>query len=348
MTGADRASGAATVSVVIPARNEAGYIRRCLEAVFANDYPADLVEVIVADGRSDDGTRDVVARTLAAHPGRRVTVIDNPARTTPHALNLAIGASSGRFIVRVDGHSEISPDYIRRCVELLQTVPGAGCVGGVFENVAGTPMGRVIAMALASPFGVGNALYRLDGHEGPVDTVPFGAFPREVFATVGLFDEDLVRNQDDEYTFRLRRAGYVVWLSPAIRVRYHTRASLGRMARQFAQYGFWKVYVNRKHRVVTTVRQLVPPLFVAALAAAAVAAATTAWGGTALVALLAAYALAALAAAVAKSRRPVEVAALIASFFVLHLSYGAGYLRGLGRFVLLNRPPAASHAALTR
>uniref|UniRef100_UPI0019009A9C hypothetical protein n=1 Tax=Salmonella enterica TaxID=28901 RepID=UPI0019009A9C len=108
------------------------------------------------------------------------------------------------------------------------------------------------------------------------------------------------------------------------------------------------VYVNRKHRVVTTVRQLVPPLFVAALAATAVAAATTAWGGTALVALLAAYALAALAAAVAKSRRPVEVAALIASFFVLHLSYGAGYLRGLGRFVLLNRPPAASHAALTR
>lgn len=338
----------ATVSVVIPARNEEAYIGRCLDAILHNDYPPELVEVIVADGASDDRSKDVIAATMAANPDRRIRVIDNPARTTPHGLNLAIRAASGRYIIRVDGHSEIYPDYLRRAVQLLETVPQVGCVGGLFENVYSTTTGKVISLALSSSFGVGNVPYRLAGREGSVDTVPFGAFPREVFAEVGLFDEELIRNQDDEFNFRLRRAGYVVWLSPAIRVKYHTRSSFMRMARQFAQYGLWKVHVNRKHRAVTTWRQLVPPVWVTALVGTGLAALVGPAGRLAFGLFAATYLIAAAAAALHKTRNPRDALLLVWCFCLLHASYGVGYLRGLWRFVVLRRQPAELDGALTR
>jgi succinoglycan biosynthesis protein ExoA len=336
------------VSVIIPTRNEGAYIGRCLQAVFDNDYSRERVEIIIADGMSDDGTRGRVAEIIAAHPDRRIRLVDNPARTTPHGLNLAVKAASGKYIVRVDGHSQIYPDYIRRCIRLLETIPNAGCVGGLFENAYETTTAKVISLALSSPFGVGNALYRLQGRDGPVDTVPFGAFPREVFDRVGLFDEELLRNQDDEFNFRLRRAGYVVWLSPAIRVKYHTRGSFRRLARQFAQYGVWKVYVNRKHHAITTARQLIPPMWVAVVVAGMVGSLVNPALMPPLFGLLIVYAAAGLVAAVQKTRNPAQVLLLVWCFGLLHASYGVGYLRGVWRFLVLRKKPTVLHGTLTR
>jgi glycosyltransferase involved in cell wall biosynthesis len=332
----------ASVSVIIPCRNEVMCIGTCLKAIHANTFPKDHVEVIVVDGMSDDGTRGVVSQFPFA------ALVDNPDRTTPQALNRGIEVAHGQYIIRVDAHCEVYPDYVDRCVQLLQTIPNVGCVGGVFENVHSGGSGEIISMALSSPFGVGNARYRLNPKEGPVDTVPFGAFPKAVFSEVGLFDEDLVRNQDDEFNFRLRKAGYVVWLSPLIRVKYHVRTSLVRMARQFSQYGFWKVYVNRKHHAVTTVRQLAPPAFVVALLAGAAFSLLSFHMLAAWLALIAVYILTASIFALTKTRHPVKVAKLVGCFFVLHFSYGIGYIQGLWRFVILRRKPGALHRALTR
>lgn len=330
------------VSIVIPCRNEVDFIASCLEAIRANDYPGEQMEVIVVDGMSDDGTRVVVARF------DEVKLVDNPRQTTPHALNMGIRASKGEFIIRVDAHAEIHPDYISRCVALLQTIPKVGCVGGVFENVYSNRMGRVISMALSSSFGVGDARYRLRAEEGPVDTVPFGAFPRWVFNEIGLFDEELLRNQDDDFTFRLRRAGYVVWLDPKIRVRYHVRSSLSGMARQFRQYGFWKVYVNRKHGVVTTLRQLVPPLFVLALVTSAIGSFFSKYVLIGSLSLIGIYLITAKVAAVLKTRNIPEVVSLVGCFLVLHLSYGIGYWQGIWRFMILGKKPRPAHGTLTR
>jgi glycosyltransferase involved in cell wall biosynthesis len=331
-----------TASIIIPCRNEAAFIERCLAAVQANDFPKDDMEIIVIDGMSDDGTRDILAR----HPG--LQVIDNPNRTTPHALNLGIRAAQGDFIVRVDAHSEIHPDYISRCIHILKADSRVGCVGGVFENVHGDGTSHIISMALSSPFGVGNAKYRLRPQAGPADTVPFGAFPRRVFETVGLFDEELLRNQDDEFNFRLRKAGFVVWLDPAIRVKYHVRPSFARMARQFRQYGFWKVYVNRKHRAITTLRQLVPPVFLVALVGGAVAAVFSVYALIAWAVMIGIYLLAAWVSALRKTAHLGKALQLVWCFFVLHMAYGMGYLHGLWRFVVLRKKPASGHGSLTR
>lgn len=330
------------ISIIIPCRNEADFIGLCLESIEANDYPKSQMEVIVMDGMSDDATRSILARFES------VRVIDNPQRTTPHALNLGIKASRGEFIVRVDAHSEIYPDYISHCVRLLQSIEQVGCVGGVFENVHSGGSSKIISMALSSPFGVGNARYRLKPKEGPADTVPFGAFPRGVFENVGLFDEELLRNQDDEFNFRLRKAGYVVWLSPQVRVKYHVRPSFSRLWKQFRQYGFWKVYVNRKHRAVTTLRQLVPPVFALTLVVGAFLSFFSCYILIGWLVMIGLYLVSAKVAALFKTRNPVEVVRMIWCFMTLHLSYGIGYLQGLWRFLLLRRKPSVSHGALSR
>ncbi len=327
------------LSVIMPVRNEGKFIDRCLGAVFAQDYPAERFEVLVVDGMSDDDTRDRVRRAGDTTPQPAIRLLDNPGRTAPCALNVGLTASRGEVIVRVDGHCEIAGDYLSRSVEAL-SVHGAGCVGGPLATIGDGAVSESIAIAMSSRFGVGGSPFRVapkerKGSEGvqEVDSVAFPAWPRRVMDEAGPFDEELVRNQDDEYSYRLRKLGHRILLIPEIRCRYYSRGSLRSLWRQYYQYGFWKVRVLQKHPRQMKARQFAPPAFVAWLLASALAAWTTP-GALALALAAGAYLTADLAASASLARRHGwrHLLILPAVFPCLHLAYGSGFLAGLLRF----------------
>ena len=330
------------VSVVLPVRNEAGYIDRCLHAVLEQDYPKDRLEIIVADGQSTDGTATRLRTLASRHPA--ITVLDNPGRIVPTGLNLAIGQARGGVIVRVDGHCEIAPDYVRRCVAHLQD--GADAVGGPLDTIGETPMARAIALAMSSAFGVGNAAFRtVKDRTMTVDTVAFPAWSRAVLDRLGPFDEELVRNQDDEYNARLREAGGTIRLAADVRSRYYGRASLGSLWRQYYQYGYWKVRVLQLHPRQMCLRQFVPPVFVLALVVLAAGALANGRARAGLAALLGVYAAATVIQALRLSARmPSQVLRLLVVFPALHVAYGAGFLRGLVAFRGRWRQGTRAHA----
>jgi glycosyltransferase involved in cell wall biosynthesis len=318
------------VSIVVPCRNEVTHIRRMLDSVLANEYPRDRLEVLIVDGLSDDGTRAVLAEYAMRHPVIRL--LDNPQRITPYALNLGISRARGTIIMRMDAHASYPPNYIADLVAWLEQ-SGADNVGAAWVTLPGgaSTTARAIAAALAHPFGIGDAHYRLGTSEPrDVDTVPFGCFRRDVFERVGLFDEELVRNQDDEFNFRLLRAGGRVLLVPGVVSYYYARRSLRQLARMFYQYGFFKPLVALKIGKIMTLRQIVPAVFVLSVGLAALG---VPWLGTAraLAALiLAPYLVLAGGCALALAwRHGARVGLAAAGIFpVLHISYGLGFLRG--------------------
>ncbi|MGH4002424.1 MAG: glycosyltransferase family 2 protein, partial [Pseudonocardiaceae bacterium] len=256
------------VSIIIPCRNEARFIGPCLESIQASSYPQERIEVLIADGMSDDGTRDVIAR-YAGGDGR-ISLLDNPGRIAPTALNTALRAARGDVIVRMDAHAAYPPDYIPRLVSALEET-GADNVGGVIVTLPAeeTATARAIAVGMSHRLGVGNSHFRVGtSTRKSVDHVAFGCWRRAVFDRHGLFDEELVRGQDVEFNARLISRGGTVLLLPEVTSSYHARRSLGQVARMFYQYGYYKPLVVRKAGRVMTLRQLVPPLFVLALAGA--------------------------------------------------------------------------------
>lgn len=320
------------VTVVMPIRNERGFIARSLGSVLAQDYPSERLEVIVADGLSTDGTRQVVASFQPTHPN--LHLIDNSRCIVATGLNLAVSRARGEILVRVDGHCEIAPDYVRRCVEHL-TRDGVDGVGGPLETIGEGSAAAAIALAMSSRFGVGGSPFRtLRGETRLVDSIAFPAYWRSAVEKAGPFDEELVRNQDDEYNYRLRKGGAKLLLAADVRCRYFSRSDFRSLWRQYFQYGYWKVRVLQKHPRQMRLRQFVPPLFVAALLAGLVSAPFSAWGGRWLLAVTASYALTLILATVAAARRaPWRLVPLLAMAFVtLHLAYGGGCLVGLARF----------------
>lgn len=325
-----------TVSVIMPIRNEVGYIHKSLEAVLQQDYPRDRVEVLVVDGMSDDGTREYLRERM--HDDERIRLLDNPRRIVPTALNIALRHARGDIVVRVDGHCEIAPDYVRACVHAIET-HGVECVGGPIETVGVGVVGRAIAAAMSSPFGVGTARFRTNpGEQRLVDHLAFGAYRRTAFDLVGTFDEELVRNQDDEFSFRLTRAGGRILLTPEARSRYFGRGTLKGLWRQYFEYGFWKVRVIQKHRRLASWRHLVPLAFVAAVLG------TTALGGVTgsvwwPAAVLLPYAALNLIASVSAAGRAGwgVLAILPPVFATLHVAYGIGFGWGVWAFLLSRR-----------
>lgn len=340
------------VSVVVPCRNERDHVDACLASILGNDYPAESLEVVVVDGMSDDGTRERILAAAAAHPA--VRLLDNPSRVTPVALNLGIAATQGDVVIRMDAHVRYPRDYIRRLVDALET-SGADNVGGVLRTLPGGrgPLAQAIAMGMAHPFGVGNAAFRTGARAWSwVDTVPFGCFRRSLFERLGGFDPELVRNQDDEMNGRIIRAGGRILLVPDIVVEYFARNTLGKLARMYYQYGYYKPLVVRKLGLLPTARQLVPPALLLAVAGAALLAGVMpAVGRPALGLVTGAYLLGVITAAAGAWWRTRRAAALflVAVFPVLHGAYGWGYLRGV--VPALRHGHGASHAgdvALTR
>jgi glycosyltransferase involved in cell wall biosynthesis len=316
------------VSVVIPMRNEGAQFAQCLDAVLAQDYPADRLEVVVVDGGSDDESVAVIRDYSARNA--RMLVLQNPRRIVPTAMNIAIRAARGAIITRVDGHTRIASDYVRTGVEILQRT-GADNVGGPMHPVGGGVFGDAVAIAMRSRFGIG-AYFHFGTEEREADTVYLGMWPRRVFERVGLFDEELVRNQDDEFNYRLRKMGGRIMFTPRMRSSYQNRQSLTRLARQFYQYGEWKVRVLQKHPRQMSWRHAVPPAFVAGLLALTAAAPFTWVGGAGAIAASAAYVsvIAVIAGRAASGWR--TWGATMAAFIIIHLAWGSGVLSGLLRY----------------
>ena len=317
------------ISIVMPCRNEERYIGACLDSVLATTYPLDRIELLVVDGMSEDRTREIV--TGYATRQRTVRLLDNRRRITPAALNVGIRAATGEIIMRMDAHVVYPPQYIPRLIDALQT-SDADNVGGVIVTLPAdrSTMAQAIAIGLAHPFGVGNAYFRI-GVAAPrwVDSVPFGCFRREVFDRTGLFDEDLVRNEDEEFNLRLIKYGGRILLLPDVVSYYFARRSLSELARTYYQYGYYKPLVAKKASGVVTVRQLVPGLFVLTLIATSLLTPVLpviAIGAT----VAAAYLGTLLACVVGAVRRHGWrcALALAAVFPTIHFSYGFGSLRG--------------------
>lgn len=320
------------VSILIPIRNEAATIVRCLEAVFSQDYPAEQVEILIADGLSDDGTREILAALEGSHP--RVRVFDNPGRIVPTGLNLLIPRARGEVLIRVDGHCLIAPDYISKCVAHLAKGEVDG-VGGPMHSVGEDQVSQTIALAMSSKFGVGGSAFRTEtGETKLVDTVPFPAYTRAIIERVGLYDEALVRDQDDEYNYRIRKHGGKILLAADVRSTYYSRGSLGKLWRQYFQYGFYKVRVLQKHPRQMRPRQFVPPAFVLALLLGIVLSLAFPWGWIALLGLAGGYLLANLLASLLTAARAGwhHFWLLPPAFATLHISYGLGFLAGLVKF----------------
>ncbi len=335
------------VSAVVACRNEVAHIERCVRSLLDADYPPELLEVLVVDGQSDDGTRELVAGIAAREP--RVRYVDNPRRITPVAFNRGIAAARGDVILIIGSHSHYPPSYTRVLVNWL-VGSGADVVGGVCHTQAARAdaVPRAIAAGLSHHFGVGNAHFRT-GVSAPrwVDTVAFGCYRRDVFTRIGGFDEELVRNQDDELNLRLGQHGGRLLLVPDVSSFYQARDSLGKLWRMYWQYGYYKPLVVRKVGGVLTMRQLVPALFVIAVMLSLVALATP-LGAAPVALVLGGYGLASIVAALAASPRHGWSVALVLPvvFAVLHVGYGVGFLHGAGRFLIARRGPPVTAAQL--
>jgi glycosyltransferase involved in cell wall biosynthesis len=322
--------------VIIPCRNEARHIEACLRDVLAFESPPEGFEVLVVDGMSEDGTREILAAIGARDP--RVRVLDNPFRTTPHALNIGIRAARSEIVVRVDAHTLYAQDYLRQCVAILEET-GADNVGGPARTRAVGYVQRAIAAAYHSRFAVGNSVFHQPSYEGPADTVPYGCYRVRRLQELGMFDEELIRNQDDELNLRLLRSGGRIWQSPRIRSWYAPRASLGQLFRQYLQYGYWKVRVIQKHRLPASFRHLVPGGFAATLTLLTLAMPFSSTATVLLAIVLLLYAAAvAVASAITAAREGLDLAPILPVVFACyHLGYGFGFLLGVWDFVLRRR-----------
>jgi glycosyltransferase involved in cell wall biosynthesis len=327
------------VSVILPCRNEAKNIGRCLESVLASDFPKDELEFLVVDGQSDDGTREIVCEFMKRYPWIRL--LDNERRITPTAMNIGIKSSRGRIIIRVDAHTTYPPNYISAVVAWL-TNSKADNVGGICitRPANETAKAHAIAFALSHPWGVGNSHFRIGAVEPKwVDTVPFGCYRKEVFDRIGLYNEALLRNQDDELNHRLIKEGGRILLVPEITSYYTARESLRTLWAMYYQYGYFKPLAARTIGTVMTARQLVPSIFVMSLALTGSLAPWSYIGLVLFTSILITYlALDLLIAARIAFKKDMWCGLWSAVVFpILHLSYGVGYLKGILDFVILRR-----------
>jgi succinoglycan biosynthesis protein ExoA len=341
------ADGIPRLSVVVPCRNEKDHVEAGMRSILGQKVPPGNFEVIVADGMSDDGTREILEQLELDNV--RIHLIDNPGRIVSSGLNLAIRKARGEVIVRMDMHTRYAPDYLCQCVIMLQQT-GADNVGGPARTEAANYMQSVFCAAYHSPFSVGGARFHDVEYEGEVDTVPYGCWPREVFTRIGLFDEELVRNQDDEFNLRLTRAGGRIWQSPSIRSWYTPRESFSALFRQYMQYGYWKVRLIQKHKLPASFRHLVPGFFVLSLILLPLFAVWWSLAAWAWLGLLATYFAASLVASLlAAKKNGWKLFPLLPLVFgCYHLSYGLGFLCGVVDFVILRRGASYVFSRVTR
>lgn len=250
------------ISIIIPIRNEEKYIKGCIDSILLQDYPKEHMEIIFVDGMSTDKTRDILNDYMGIYDF--IKLYDNPNKIVPYAMNIGIEKSTGEYIIRLDAHSEYAIDYISKCVEKLQTVD-ADVVGGLATTKGRGLIGSAIAKLLSSLFGVGNAKFRINAKSGYVDTVPFGAFKKEVFEKFGTYDTRLVRNQDNEMSYRVRKNGGKIYLSDEITFTYYCRDNIKDLMKMGYQNGKWNIITSKLVPGSMSLRHFIPLLFLISL-----------------------------------------------------------------------------------
>jgi glycosyltransferase involved in cell wall biosynthesis len=331
------AEGKPFVSVIIPMRNEARFIKACLHTLLEQDYPSERVEIIVANGMSKDGSREIVERFAKTHAN--VKLIDNPEGIVPPGLNAAIRIAKGEYILRADAHAEYGNDYISQCIGHLQTT-GADNVGGPLITLPGGSnlMARTVAAMTAHPFVVGGSRFRCSMKEEYADGAYFGAFPRDVFERIGFFNETLVRNQDVEFNSRILHYGGKIFKTPKIVVRYYNQRTLRGLLRQAFQNGMWNVLTLIANPWSFKIRHFAPFGFVCWLLGFGLLSVFFPMLLWLLLAGLGAYAISGLWATlqIARSHGLLIACCVPSSMFLFHVAYGLGTFRGLYRFCLFN------------
>ena len=323
------------VSIVMPIRNESDFIERTIRTILDNDYPEDKLEILVADGMSDDGTQNIVNEISESNPN--VKLLNNTGRIVSTGLNLALSQIKGDVFIRIDGHCEIPSDFIRKSVTTLLSQPEAWVAGGYWKTQSKGIVGKAVSAATQSPVGVGNARHRLGDFDGWVDTLPYGAHHKWVLDKIGFFDEQLVRNQDDEFNLRINLAGGKIWMSSQIWSIYHARSSLKKLWCQYFQYGFWRIRTIQKHKRPATIRQMVPMLFVLSLLLLTILSFLWPVSVYVLVAELVLYCLGVFYGVMDILKQTDLKCALLGFiiFPILHFGYGLGCAWGIIRFILL-------------
>ena len=325
------------ISIICPIYNEEKYIARCIDSILAQNYPKDDIEVILVDGMSTDNTREIVAGYAAQYPF--IHLVDNPKRIVPPAMNIGIRAAKGDIIIRLDAHAIFPANYFTELVNNLRQLKAEN-VGGVCRTlpVNDNPECVAIANVLSSSFGMGNSYFRVGATEVmEVDTVPFGCFHRELFDRIGFFDEELIRNQDDEFNGRIIKNGGRIYLLPQLVIDYYARDKVSKVYKMFYQYGLFKPLVNKKLGNPATMRQFFPLAFVLGLLLGPFMGFISKWFLVAYAAVLLLYFCLATYFSLKDSKNPKLILLQDWTYFVVHFAYGWGYLRGLVK-LLLNRP----------
>lgn len=320
------------ISVVIPCRNEEHYIAKCIESILNQDYHNEYLEILVVDGMSDDSTTEIIKSYASKYPMVRLLV--NEKKVAPVAMNIGIKNALGEIIIIFGAHAYMEKDYVSRCAANLES-DEVYCVGGKIINMSENETAEVISQAMSSKFGVGNALFRYSDKREFVDTVAFGAYKRMVFDRIGFFDEEFVRNQDDELNFRLIQNGMKILLDPQIVSYYYTRGSFSKLWRQYYQYGFWKVRVIQKHKKPASIRHLIPVLFVLGLIIGGILSLFVPPLRVVYCSIIVLYLLAAFYfAGKAAGRRAKHLLNIMKAFGILHISYGLGFIEGIYHFYM--------------
>ena len=318
------------LSVICPIYNEEKYIAKCLDSIIEQDYPKDDMELLLVDGMSTDHTRDVIAGFQKKYPW--IKVLDNPKRIAPCAMNVGIKASSGEIIIRLDAHVLYPSNYFSVLVNKLQELPDAENVGAICNTlpVNETIEAQSIAAVLSSSFGMGNSYFRVGASEVmEVDTVPFGCFHRTIFDKVGLYDEELVRNQDDELNARIINSGGKIYLIPELECKYFARDTAKKVYKMFYQYGLFKPLVNKKLGSPATVRQFFPLCFVLGLILGPIVCAFIPVLWSVYFAVIFLWVLLATYFSCKDSKHIKRILVQNWIYFVVHFGYGWGYIVGI-------------------
>ena len=336
------------ISVVVPCRNESKYIAKCIDAIFTCELPNDTeLNVFIVDGMSDDGTRQIVLDLKENYPF--LHLIDNINLLTPFAFNLGIYAGGKVDYVQIVGARHIlSNNYVLKSIQKIESDPSVWCVGGKIINEFINNTGQVISKAMSTSFGMGLGNFRTLNKSGFTDTVTSPMYPYWVFDKIGFFDEELIRNQDDDFNYRIKQAGGKIFFDNELSLKYYVRGSYKGLSRQFFQYGYWKVFVNKKHKAVTTLRQLVPPFFVLYIFLWLI----SLFGGKFIFMIssipLIGYLFLNFYFSLNAQDQKVKWFEIFKTYLILHCFYGMGYLKGVLDFFLLNKTPSNKQKRLSR
>ena len=317
------------VTAILVTYNEEKYVKASLLSLINQSYPADWYEIIVVDGMSTDSTLSVVNELVTEYSIENVRILKNEKKILASGWNIGIKEAKGEYVVRIDAHATVKKDFIERNVQTLLRIPEAVCVGGKLVTKSLDDSNEIVSKVLSSPFGVGNSSFRVSDEEGFVDTAVYGMYRKSIFKKVGLFNEKLVRNQDIELHSRIKKSGGKFYFNPQIKSIYFARNTISKMAKQAIGNGKWNMILLKNHSSALSFRHLVPFIFVCFIITTSLGGIFCKWIWKIEISTIVLYLILGFIAALKKTKKISELLLMPMIFFVLHMSYGIGYLVGV-------------------